>query len=192
MALYEIRVNGKKADESKRVDHATSKFNAVVIKPGQTKSLHDMSDGTVIMTESVDVPEVAEAEIAGAVAEIEPRLPEEKKRKPKEKRQHHNGDQVAQLLHPLSIDQVGDLTKNLYEQACQLTRPGKKGPVNLMTPAKRNRDAANIEKAIRRAHGIGEYGDDGDREANPGSARMSLGLMIRKYVGMGVAVPAAD
>ena len=106
---------------------------------------------------------------------------------PKVKRAHNNGDEVAQVLHGLSIDQVGDLTRSLFVQACTLTRQGKKAPVNLLSPADCRRDEEAIEAALRRAKGIGEY-DGVTKKANPGSGRMSLGLMIRKYVSLGVAL----
>jgi len=106
---------------------------------------------------------------------------------PKAPRVHHNGDEVAAALHGLSIDQIGDLTRNLFTQACTLQRQGKKAPVNLLSPADRRNDQEAIESAVRRAKGLGEY-DGITKRANPGSGRMSLGLMIRKYVGMGVAL----
>jgi hypothetical protein len=220
---YEIRVDGQMVDSSKRVDHATRKWEATEVTPGQTKTLVDTKEDVVLMqeqveiagavarvmtmeesamvaevvateaeatetTEEMDLPEVTMEDVANAMVEVTDTtdLPEQKEKKAPKPR--HNGDEVAIALHGKDIDEVGALTRSLYEQACELTRDGKKGPVALLTPAKRERDAEAIERAIRRAKGLGEYAPGGTMEANPGSGRMSLGLMIRKYLSWGVAL----
>ena len=74
---------------------------------------------------------------------------------------HDNGDTVAKLLRGMSIVQIHRLTLGLIEADTTI-----KPKVKLELTIKANR-------ALDRATGVGYD------VANPGSARMSLGLMIR-------------
>lgn len=160
---YEIRVNGNVVGDSNRIDHATSKYVSQTLQEDQEKVLVDTKNGNVLKQNRREVA------VQGKQTH----------------RVHHNGDAVASYLQGMPIEHVTEVARNMRGIATTLTRPGKRGPVHLLSPSGAQKDGSNIETALQRALGTGEYVG----KANPGSGRMSLGLMIRKYAKMGVALP---
>jgi hypothetical protein len=163
---YEIRVNGNVVNGSNRIDHATNKYESLTLREEQEKVLVDTKNGNVLQQKRREVA------VQGKQAH----------------RMHHNGDAVATYLQDRPIESVTEVARAMRSIAVTLTRPGKRGPVHLLSPSEAQRDATNIETALQRALGTGEYVG----KANPGSGRMSLGLMIRKYAKMGVSLPGAQ
>ena len=80
-----------------------------------------------------------------------------------------NGDVVALLISGKNLQEIAELTENL----------GRKAYYNGRVKAKRWYEIQDqVTNALDRARGFGKYYG----KANPGSARMSLGLMIRGLV----------
>ena len=79
---------------------------------------------------------------------------------PKASKPRDNGDEVAQSLRGLTVSEIATKARELVERAN-------------ITELRRSRKLAQIKSAEARAVGKGYD------VANPGSARMSLGLMIR-------------
>lgn len=95
-----------------------------------------------------------------------------KEAKEKKNNKRSNGDAVSLVLAGLEIREIAEIAKRAGSTCYYDCK---------MTSRKRWQDVDKIDNAVNRAEGIGwRY----EGKANPGSARMSLGLMIRKYARM--------
>lgn len=157
MKRYAIQVDGLTVKETPRIDYARTYFKKQEVAPGVKKTLLDTQSGKALDEHMGKAP---------------------KRSKIVAKRKADKGDAVAVYLRDLNVDETVFLARGLLNR---MTLPveGEDGKTrSLMTPGKVSRDSAAIQRASDRAKGKKAY----EGHANPGSARMSLGNMIRKYV----------
>jgi len=162
---YQIKVGSKVVDSAARVDHAQKKYDKVVTGTDEAVVLVDTKTGEVI----------AKSGKAKTKKTGPDKIPGTEKRV----RVHDNGDKIAKQLRGQPVEKIAAVAGALLARAEQVVLPGTTAarPIRPITPTKAQRDRQRIAQALRRAKGEGEY----EGQANPGSGRMSMGLMIRKY-----------